>query len=160
MGVEHGFPRISIIWAYEGRNKEARLQAIAALKYPGFEIIEAERVKAASDLIGAISPSSEVCVFWADDDKPIASDFLNKMIQPLNSATAIHLWGGNALAVNATRVRDLTGGEFIFTGRSFLKVMLPFLEGRARTPGARSHVALSSTERLAPLCIDPVGLPC
>ena len=155
-----GFPRVSIIWAYEGQNKEARLQAIAALEYPGFEIIEAERIKAATDLISAITTTSEVCVFWADDDKPVASDFLHKMVQPLNGTTAIHLWGGNALAVNAAKVRELTAGEFVFTGRSFLKVMLPFIEGQARVPGARASVALSSTERLAPLCTDPVGLPC
>ena len=156
--MQNGFPQVSVIWAYEGRDKEARLQAINALKYPGFEVIPADRVKTATDLVQAISASAEVCVFWADDDKPIASDFLEKMVAPLNNATTFHLWSGNAMAVSGAAIRALEGGEFAFTGRSFLKVMLPFLES-VRPPGSRSRVVLSSTERLAPLCIDPVGMP-
>ena len=156
--------KVSIIWAYEGQSLDARREIVRALKYPSFEIVEAGQVSTVGELVASISPASDVCVFWADDDKPIARDFIDKMVQPLRgSETGIHLWAGNALAVTAEAVRALTDEgdrEFAMTGPSFLKVLLPFLGGTERLPGARAHVALSSTERLAPLCTEAVGMPC
>ena len=128
------------------------------MKYPGFEVILADQLKTVRDLVQAISGASEVCVFWADDDKPIVGDFLERMVAPLNDGTGLHLWSGNAMAVRYAVVRTRGSGEFVFNGRSFLKVMLPFLES-VRVPGTRSQLALSSIERLAPLCTDPVGIP-
>ena len=144
---------VSVIWMYEGKDRTERLRMIEGLDYPAFEIVES---------FAARSPKADICLFWADDGKPVSSDFIRRMVDPLTSQTSrqgLHLWSGNALAVPAAMMPMLAAageGEIRFTSQSFLRSMLPFLEPVAGE--GRIRVALSSVERLAPLTTDPMGL--
>jgi len=149
---------------YEGRDPKSRREVIAALDYPHVDVIKPERTHSLDHLTGLVSPDSEVCVFWADDDKPVSPDFLQQMVEPLlaegSSRAAMHLWSGNAVAMPRSALQTVQEGEFEILGNSFMKLALLFLDVGSASQGVRAHVAFSSTERLAPLCADPVGRVC
>jgi len=160
-GVEVQLPNLTLVWMYQGRDAENRLKAIEALDYPHVHVIKPEPTHSLEHLTVQISADSEICVFWADDDKPVSSDFLRRMVEPLvaegSVRAAMHLWSGNAVAMPRTALDAVQIGEFQILGDSFMKLALLFLDVGSAVQGMRSHVAFSSTERLAPMCAEPVG---
>src|SRR5678815_514391 len=92
---------------YEGEDSANRLKSIESLDYPDFTVVVARGTQTLLELGTHIPDNSEICVFWADDGKPVGPNFLREMTQPLllDSETAssrmpeMHLWSGNALAM-------------------------------------------------------------
>ena len=158
-------PKVTLIWIYEGSDTETRRGVIDALDYPAFDVIAAHPemgVRSLSELASSVPEESGICVFWADDGKPVSPHFLREMIQPLVAAGAdMHLWSGNALAMFRATLHAVPEAEFVFRVDTFMKLTLIFLDasvGTSSTPERRAHVAFSSTERLAPICAEPVGM--
>jgi hypothetical protein len=149
---------------YEGREKEARREAVEALDYPHWEVISPGRTDSLDQVAGLMTADSEICVFWADDEKPVPPDFLQKMVQPLlaegRARADMHLWSGNAVALPRAALQKVQEGEFRMMGNSFMKLALLFLDVGSAAQGVRAPVAFSSTERLAPLCAEPAGRVC
>jgi len=149
---------------YQGEDPENRRKVLADLDYPSFDVIRPEATQSLDTLATLMAPDSEVCVFWADDEKPVSPDFLRQMVEPLiaeeSSRAAMHLWSGNAVAMPSSAVQAVEIGKFQILGNSFMKLALLFLDVGSAAQGMRAHVAFSSTERLAPLCADPVGRVC
>jgi hypothetical protein len=147
---------------YQGRDPEKRRKAIAELAYPCVNVIKPDPSQSLEQLTRLMAPDSDVCVFWADDDKPVSPDFLRQMVEPLIAEgtlrAAMHLWSGNAVAMPRTALEAVEVGEFQLLGSSFMKLALLFLDVGSAVQGVRAHVAFSSTERLAPMCAEPVGL--
>ena len=162
--VESRLPNVTLVWMYEGRNSESRREIIDSLDYPRVDVIRPDRTHSIDHLSDLMSPDSEICVFWADDDKPVSPDFLQQMVQPLlaegASRAAMHLWSGNAVAMPRSALETVQEGEFQILGNSFMKLALLFLDVGSAAQGIRAHVAFSSTERLAPLCAEAVGRVC
>lgn len=156
-------PAVALIWMYQGRNPLARRSTIEEFAYPDFELIEVGREGAWTRALQAIPARAEVCVFWVDDDKPIGRDFLEQMTKPLvaekDLRAVMHFWSGNALSVS----KDMLDGSSIEDDhssiQSLLKLLLPVLDSAEKPPHGRLHIAFSSTERLAPLSMEPVGFP-
>jgi hypothetical protein len=148
---------------YEGNDPEERRAMIEGLGYPGIEVLTLDKLPPLDQLDRFISPESEACIFWADDDKPVRPDFLQQMVRPLfengSGRAALHLWSGNAVAVPRSALQSIQGGNFKLLRNSFMSLALFFLDVGSASEGMRAHVAFSSTERLAPLCAEPVGLP-
>ncbi len=163
-GVESRLPNLTLVWMYQGRDPENRRQTIKELDYPQVEIISPERAQSLGHLMELLSPDSEVCVFWADDDKPVGPDFLRRMVEPLlgedSARAAMHLWSGNAVAIARAALESVQAREFQILGNSFMNLALLLLDVGSASDGVRSHVAFSSTERLAPMCAEPVGRVC
>lgn len=160
--VDTRLPKVTLIWIYEGADAETRRDVINALDYPDFNVIAAQGVRSLSELASSVSDECDVCVFWADDGKPVGPQFLIEMVQPLGAAGAdMHLWSGNALAMSRATLQAVPEAEFVFKVDTFMKLTLIFLDasvGTSSTPERRAHVAFSSTERLAPICAEPVGM--
>jgi hypothetical protein len=160
-GVEARLPNLTVVWMYQGRDPENRRKAIAELDYPQVSVIKPEAAHLLEHLPGLMAPDSEICMFWADDDKPVSPDFLRQMVEPLvaegSLRAAMHLWSGNAVAMPRSALEAVQTGDFQILGNSFMKLALLFLDVGSAAQGARTHVAFSSTERLAPMCADPVG---
>jgi hypothetical protein len=159
--VEVQLPNLTLVWMYQGRDPEGRRQTIAELDYPSVDVIRPERSHSLEHLTDMMAPDSEICLFWADDDKPVSPDFLRQMVQPLvaegSVRAAMHLWSGNAVAMPRSALEAVQVGEFQILGNSFMKLALLFLDVGSAAQGVRAHVAFSSTERLAPMCAEPVG---
>jgi hypothetical protein len=162
--VESRLPNVTLVWMYEGREKDARREAIETLDYPHLDVISPEKTDSLDHIAELMASDSEVCVFWADDDKPVSPDFLQKMVKPLlaegASRAEMHLWSGNAVAMPRAALQKVQEGEFRVLGNSFMKLALLFLDVGSAAQGVRAHVAFSSTEHLAPLCAEPVGRVC
>jgi hypothetical protein len=163
-GVEVSLPKLTLVWMYQGRDPEARRKALADLDYPAVDVIRPEPTHSLGHLSGMMAPDSEICVFWADDEKPVSPDFLRQMVEPLlargASRAAMHLWSGNAVAMPRSAVEAVQIDGFQILGNSFMKLALLFLDVGSAAQGLRAHVAFSSTERLAPMCAEPVGRVC
>src|SRR2546422_10880961 len=82
-GMERRSPSVALIWMYQGKNAPARLAEIKNFDYPEFEVINAGKEGAWSRAIQGVSAKMEICVFWVDDEKPVGTDFLKQMTQPL-----------------------------------------------------------------------------
>ena len=152
-------PKVTLIWIYEGTHIEARRATVEALDYPDFDVLSAHEVRTLADLASRVREDTEVCVFWADDEKPISPLFLREMVQPLESAV-LHLWSGNALSMPRGALQAVREADFVFKGDAFMKLTVLFLDASVGTPENRAHVAFSSTERLAPMCAEPMGMVC
>jgi hypothetical protein len=163
-GVKVQLPNLTLVWMYQGQDLESRRQTIETLDYPGVDVVTPERTHSLEHLTDLMSPDSEVCVFWADDDKPVSPDFLRRMVEPLVAEGAVraemHLWSGNAVAMPRSALEAVQVGQFQILGNSFMKLALLFLDVGSAAQGMRAHVAFSSTERLAPMCAEPVGRVC
>jgi hypothetical protein len=152
---------------YDGKDEKERLSAIYSLAYPEFDVVIADGKQTLLELGTHIPDDSEICVFWADDGKPVGPNFLREMVQPLtlddDGATSalpdMHLWSGNALAMTCGTFYDVGNDDFVFKTSSFMKMALRFLDASNSLRGRKAQVAFSSTERLAPMCAEPVGLP-
>lgn len=155
-------PSVALIWMYQGKDVDARRGMVEAFDYPDFTVIEVSG-GAWTSAIRAVPDQAEVCVFWMDDDKPIARNFLKQMTQPLIAGedlrAVMHFWSGNAISLpkellDATSIEDDHSSV-----QSLLKLLLPVLDAVEKPAHGRVHLAFSSTERLAPLSMDPVGFP-
>jgi hypothetical protein len=149
---------------YSGKNPEDRREMIAALDYPHVDLVVPDGTQSLECVVEMVAPDADVCVFWADDDKPVGGDFLRQMAHPLicdgSDRAALHLWAGNALAIPREALVHVREGDVQLIAESFMKLALGFLDVSSAAPGTRTHLAFSSTERLAPLCADPVGRVC
>jgi hypothetical protein len=152
---------------YDGEDAKARLSSIYSLDYPEFNVVIADGTQMLMELGTHIADDSEICVFWADDGKPVGPNFLREMVQPLtlddDNATSslpdMHLWSGNALAMTCGTFYDVGNDDFVFKTSSFMKMALRFLDASNNLRGRKAQVTFSSIERLAPMCAEPVGLP-
>src|ERR1043165_9695370 len=131
LGVEGQLPKLALVWMYQGRNPERRRKAIAALHYPQIEVIKPESSHSLARLAGLMSPDSEVCLFWADDDKPVSPTFLLQMVEPLvaegSLRAAMHLWSGNAVAMPRSALQAVQSSDFRLLGNSFMQLAVLFL---------------------------------
>jgi len=159
--VDKVWPHLTLIWQYQGKDLKSRREAITALNYPSLEIIVPERSHTLEQLADLVSQETELCIFWSDDEKPIRPDFLHEMVQPLtvegSARSAMHLWSGNAIAIPKSALMMVEEGNFQIFTNSFMKLALLFLDVGSASHGVRANIAYSTTERLAPLCADPVG---
>lgn len=156
-------PAVALLWMYEGKNTEARREQIRAWEYKNLELIEADPKAGWKNAIRALPEETSICIFWIDDDKPVGGDFMSQMIEPLVSpegfGPVMHFWSGNAVAVKK-EVLDAALITYDEAGcRSLLRLLMPMLDASDKGPNGRIHLALSSTERLAPLSMEPVGFP-
>ena len=164
--METGLPKLTLFWMYDGDDSKNRLKSIESLDYPDFTVVTARGTQTLLELGMHIPDDSEICVFWADDGKPVGPNFLREMAQPLledhasNSAPPdMHLWSGNALAMTCGTFYDVGNDDFVFKMSSFMKMALRFLDASYSLHGRKAQVTFSSMERLAPMCAEPVGLP-
>jgi len=152
---------------YDGEDAKARLSSIYSLDYPEFNVVIADGTQTLLELGTHLADDAEICVFWADDGKPVGPNFLRDMVQPLTldgtDATSalpdMHLWSGNALAMTSGTFYDVGNDDFVFKTSSFMKMALRFLDASNSLRGRKAQVTFSSVERLAPMCAEPVGLP-
>jgi hypothetical protein len=156
-------PAVTLLWMYIGKDAEARREQIRRWDYPDFELVEADPELGWYRAVQDVTSDSGICVFWMDDDKPVGADFLHQMTQPLMSradfGAVMHFWSGNAVSVlkeilDASAIKEVQPG-----GTSLLTLVVPMLDATDKGPSGRVHLALSSTERLAPLSMEPVGFP-
>ena len=156
-------PAVTLVWMYTGKNAAARREQIRGWGNANFAVVEADPKFGWCRAIQGMTKETDICVFWMDDDKPVGHDFLHQMIHPLivreDFGTVMHFWSGNAVSVlkrtlDASAIKDDQAG-----GPSLLKLLVPMLDAAYNRSGERIRLALSSTERLAPLTMEPVGFP-
>jgi hypothetical protein len=152
--MKKGSPSVTLIWLYQGKNADARRAEIEDFDYPNFEIVGA---------VNNIPNHTELCIFWIGDDKPVSRNFIREMTNPLIAddefRAVMHFWSGNAISLPKSML-DAAGvdGQKANT-QSLLRLLLPVIDVAEKGPHGRAHVAFSSTEKLAPLSMDAVGLP-
>ena len=146
-------PSVALIWMYQGKNAAARRQEIEQFAYPNFTIVNAIR---------EIPAKTDLCVFWMDDDKPVTKNFITEMTNPLivgeDFRAVMHFWSGNAISLPKTML-DAASIDDRENIQSLLKLLLPILDTNENGATGRLHLAFSSTERLAPLSMEPLGFP-
>ena len=149
---------------YRGNQLEARREQIGQWTDTPFTLMEVDPKLGWGRALQAVPVETDICVLWSDDDKPIGRDFLRQMTYPLTAGedfgASIHFWSGNAVSVlrsvlPATHIKESEIG-----GSSVLRLLVQMLDTTEMNPNGRIHVALSSTERLAPMSMEPVGYPC
>ena len=153
--------RVAIIWKYAGKDRSKRLREIEGFHQQDFKIIPMDGETNWMEALRRAPRYTEACLFWIDDDKPVSEDFVQEMVRPLSSAdearAVLHVWSGNALAVtmellNASAIESVSAD-------SLWRLIPPILDVANSSITGQVHVAFSSTERLAPMCMDPVGIP-
>ncbi|HYR92438.1 MAG TPA: hypothetical protein VE422_50810 [Terriglobia bacterium] len=156
-------PSVALIWMYQGKNASARLAEIKRFDYPEFEVIDAGKVGDWSRAIRAVSARIELCVFWVDDEKPVGKDFLQQMTRPLVTTESLravmHFWSGNALSVPKKMLDESPIDGDQAGVQSLLRLLLPVLDVTEKETRGRIHLAFSSTERVAPFTMPPLGSP-
>ena len=161
--MKRALPSVALIWMYQGKDASARRGEIEGFDYPDFEVIEVAKDKPWSQAVRAIPQDTDVCVFWVDDHKPVGRGFLNEMTQPLANKdlhAVMHYWSGNAFSLPKDMLDAFSlTQDNPATVPSLLQLLLPVLDAAEPQPHGRIHLAFSSTERLAPLSMDPVGFP-
>jgi hypothetical protein len=151
-------PEVALIWMYRGKNAATRRAEIEAFDYPNYKVV---------DNIGDIPVNTDLCIFWMDDDKPVTANFIAEMTSPLIAGkefrAVMHFWSGNAISIPKKMIDsagvDSDRGTDKTNVQSLLKLLLPVLDVSDKNPASRLHLALSSTERLAPLSMEAVGFP-
>jgi hypothetical protein len=158
------WPKLTLVWLYEGDDVEDRRKALSVLDYPGVDIVTPDRNHPLDQLTDLMSRDAEVCMFWSDDGKPVGSDFLKLMVRPLMDDDTLpalmHLWSGNAVAMKRSALDAVQRGMFRLVGNSFMKLAIFFLEVGTESRSVRSHVVVSTTEQLVPLSAEPYGRVC
>src|SRR5947207_3195518 len=156
-------PAVTLLWMYTGKNAAARRRQIQGWCHTNLAVVEADPRVGWCAAIQAANRETDIYVFWMDDDKPIGHDFLNQMIQPLivraEFGVVMHFWTGNAVSVLKKTLDAAPLKDDQARGSSLLKLLLPILDAADRKSGGRVSLALSSTERLAPITMEPVGFP-
>ena len=146
-------PSVALIWMYQGKNAAGRRAEIERFDYPNFSVVGGIR---------EIPAKTDLCVFWMDDDKPVAKTFIREMTKPLIAGddfrAVMHFWSGNAISLPKTML-DAAPLEDGGNMQSLLQMLLPLLDVTEKGTSGRVHLAFSSTERLAPLSMEPVGFP-
>jgi hypothetical protein len=159
---DNRFPPMALIWLYHGKNAQTRYERIAGLHYPGLHVIEVREGFGWARAARAIPKEAEICVFWIDDGKPVGEDFLEKMVLPVtgpkDTRAVMHFWSGNAVSLDKKMLDCSVLDDDCAPAQSLLQLLLPVLDMNGEAPRSRVHLAFSSTERLAPLCMEPVGL--
>jgi hypothetical protein len=162
MGAD--WPKLTLVWLYEGDDVDDRRKAVLALDYPDVDIVIPDRNYPLDQLTDLMSPGAEVCMFWSDDGKPVGTDFLKMMVRPLAAdeqlSALMHLWSGNAVAMKRSALDAVQKGMFRLVGNSFMKLAIFFLEVGTESRSVRSHVVVSTTEQLVPLSAEPYGRVC
>jgi hypothetical protein len=152
--VKRGSPTVTLVWLYQGKNADARRAEIETFDYPNFDIVT--NVK-------DIPRQAELCIFWMDDDKPVSRSFIREMTNPLIAGeefrAVMHFWAGNAISLPQSMLDAAALNGQKADVQSLLKLLLPVIDVAEKGPDGRAHIAFSSTERLAPLSLDAVGLP-
>ena len=158
------WPKLTLIWLYEGEDPDERRKAVSGLDYPCVEFVTPDRDHPIEQLSDLISSDAEVCMFWSDDGKPVGDDFLKQMVRPLmargQSGPLMHLWSGNAVVLRRVALEAVQKGMFRLVGNSFMKLAIFFLEVGSESRGVRSQVVISTTEQLVPLSGEPYGRIC
>jgi hypothetical protein len=146
-------PVVALIWRYGGTDVARRRAEIEQFDYPDCRVVEA---------VQDVPPDAEICILWRDDDKPVTKRFISEMTNPLivedKFRAAMHVWSGNAISLPKKMLDDsgFKDGSNVYL---LLKMLVPVVDKSRKEPGRRIHVAFSSTERLAPLALEPVGIP-
>lgn len=157
-------PAVTLLWMYRGENIAARREQIAQWSDAGFELVELNPGLGWGHAIKALRDDTDICILWSDDDKPVGPGFLREMTEPLitgeDFGAAVHFWSGNAVSVLKTVLDEAHISELQAGSHSLLKLIVQMLDRVDRQPNGRVHLALSSTERLAPLSMETVGYPC
>ena len=158
------WPKLTLVWLYEGDNLEDRCKAVSALDYPNVDIVTPDRNHPLDQLADLMSPDAEACMFWSDDGKPVGADFLKLMVRPLlgdeQPQALMHLWSGNAVALRRNALEAVQKGMFRLVGNSFMKLAIFFLEVGSESRGVRAQVVVSTTEQLVPLSGETYGRIC
>lgn len=158
------WPKLTLVWLYEGYDVDDRRKTLSALDYPGVDIVTPDRNHPLDQLTNLMSRDAEVCMFWTDDGKPVGIDFLKAMVRPLKDdetfPALMHLWSGNAVAMKRSTLDAVQKGMFRLVGNSFMKLAIFFLEVGTESRSVRSHVVVSTTEQLVPLSAEPYGRVC
>ena len=162
--MDEVWPKLTLVWMYEGADFEERRKTLLEQDYPDVSVITPDNSHSLDHLTDLLSPGCDICIFWADDGKPVGSDFLKQMVRPLIddevSPPLMHLWSGNAVALRRSALEAVQKGIFRLIGNSFMKLAIFFLEMGSETRGIRSQVVVSSTEQLVPLSAEPYGRVC
>ena len=157
-------PKVTLLWMYRGGNAALRRQQISQWNHGDFELVEVNPNLGWGHAIQSVPDETDICVLWSDDHKPIGPDFLREMTNPLISGedfgAAMHFWSGNAVSVLKTVLDDMPINDTQPGSQSLLKIIVQMLDTVDKGPNGRVHLALSSTEKLAPLSMEPVGYPC
>jgi hypothetical protein len=154
------WPKLTLVWLYEGVDIDDRRKAVWALDYPDVEIVIPDRNHSLDQLTDLMSSDAEICMFWSDDGKPVGMDFLKLMVRPLMGGELMHLWSGNAVAMKRSALDAVQKGMFRLVGNSFMKLAIFFLEVGSESRAARTQVVVSTTEQLVPLSAEPYGRVC
>lgn len=147
-------PSVALIWMYQGKNADTRRAEIEAFDYSNFKVVTG---------MDQVSAETDLCIFWIDDDKPVTKSFIKEMTNPLIAGedfrAILHFWSGNAISLPKTMLDSANIECNSENVQSLLRMLLPVLDVHDKGPTGRMHLAFSSTERLAPLSMDPVGFP-
>jgi len=162
--MDEVWPKLTLVWLYEGADVEDRRKAVSLLDYPVVDLVMPDRNHPLDQLTDLMSPDSEICMFWSDDGKPVGADFLKMMVKPLiggePSSALMHLWSGNAVVLRRVALDAVQKGMFRLVGNSFMKLAIFFLEVGSESRGVRSQVVVSTTEQMVPLSGEPYGRVC
>jgi hypothetical protein len=157
-------PTVALLWMYRGGNATTRREQICQWNDADFELVEVDPKLGWGHAIQSVPSETEICILWSDDDKPVGRDFVRQMTQPLTSgedfSAVMHFWAGNAVSVLKTVLDEASINEAESGSQSVLRLLVQTLDTVDKGPNGRVHLALSSTERLAPLSMEPVGFPC
>jgi hypothetical protein len=163
--MEEVWPKLTLVWLYEGEDIEERRKAVSSLDYPAVDLVTPDKNHPLDQLTDLMSAGSELCMFWSDDGKPVGADFLKLMVRPLltggeQQQALMHLWSGNAVILQRAALEAVQKGMFRLVGNSFMKLAIFFLEVGSESRGVRSQVVVSTTEQLVPLSGEPYGRIC
>ena len=157
-------PTVALLWMYRGGNAAKRREQISQWADADFQLVEVNPSLGWDHAIQTVRDETDIYILWSDDDKPVGHDFLREMTQPLISGedfgAAMHFWSGNAVSVLKTVLDNAPIDDIQPGSQSLLKIIMQTLDTADKGPNGRVHIAISSTERLAPLSMEPVGYPC
>jgi len=71
----------------------------------------------------------------------------------------MHFWSGNALSIPKKMLDESPIDDDQAGLQSLLRLLLPVLDITEKESRGRIHLAFSSTERLAPMSMEPLGSP-
>ena len=147
-------PLVALIWMYRGKDAATRRAEVEGFDYPNYKVVEC---------VGDVPVNTDLCIFWIDDDKPVTKNFITEMASPLITGedfrAVMHFWSGNAISLPKSMLDSAELPAENGNVQSLLRLLLPVLEVTEKGPNGRLHLAFSSTERLAPLSGDVVGIP-
>ncbi len=157
-------PTVALLWMYQGGNAAKRREQISQWANADFQLVEVNPGLGWGHAIQTVRDETDIYILWSDDDKPVGRDFLREMTQPLISGedfgATMHFWSGNAVSVLKTVLDSALIDDIQPGSQSLLKIIVQMLDTVDKGSNGRVHIALSSTERLAPLSMETTGYPC